>query len=102
MIDGPPEQVTRGFRGEDQSHLLLTYYKKVHSFLCQFSRINEGNTNLTKTESYRLSQKALGQTSIGQIINLMSNDVSRFDKSIAFMHYLLVWPVQVILVTNSP
>ena len=50
-------------------------------------------------QSLRLSQKALGKTSIGQMINLMSNDVIRFDKSVAFMHYLLVGPVQVILVT---
>ncbi len=33
------------------------------------------------------------------MVNVMSNDVSRFDSSATFLHYFLVGPVQVILVT---
>ena len=54
---------------------------------------------LLQKQSIRVSQKALGKTSIGQMVNVMSNDVSRFDSSVPFLHYLLVGPVQVILVT---
>lgn len=46
-----------------------------------------------------LSQKSLGQTTIGQMVNIMSNDVNRFDVSVLFLHYLWVGPIQVIVTT---
>ncbi|KAK0054448.1 multidrug resistance-associated protein 4, partial [Biomphalaria pfeifferi] len=46
----------------------------------------------------RLSNKALGETTIGQIVNLMSNDVNRFDQAVVFLHFLWVGPVQAIAV----
>lgn len=44
-----------------------------------------------------LSQKALGQTTIGQMVNIMSNDVNRFDFSVIFLHYLWIGPVQMLI-----
>ena len=46
-----------------------------------------------------LSQKALGETTIGQMVNLMSNDVNRFDFSVIFLHYLWVGPLQTLIST---
>ena len=45
----------------------------------------------------KLSQKARGQTSAGQVTNLMSNDVNRLDIVPFFMHYLWVGPTQTAL-----
>ena len=44
-----------------------------------------------------LSQKALGQTSVGHVVNLMSNDVRRFD-TFAWTppHFFLIGPVQAV------
>ncbi|BFZ06670.1 hypothetical protein BsWGS_09709 [Bradybaena similaris] len=46
----------------------------------------------------KLSNKALGETTTGQIVNLMSNDVNRFDQAVVFLHFLWVGPLQAIAV----
>lgn len=50
-------------------------------------------------KSLKLSKNALGETTVGQVVNLLSNDVSRLDLSIMFVHYLWVGPLETILVT---
>ncbi|CAI9178851.1 unnamed protein product [Rangifer tarandus platyrhynchus] len=50
-------------------------------------------------KALRLSSSAMGKTTTGQIVNLLSNDVSRFDQVMMFLHYLWVGPLQVIAVT---
>ncbi|XP_027412882.1 multidrug resistance-associated protein 4-like [Bos indicus x Bos taurus] len=47
----------------------------------------------------RLSSSAMGKTTTGQIVNLLSNDVNRFDQVMMFLHYLWVGPLQAIAVT---
>ncbi|XP_060989153.1 ATP-binding cassette sub-family C member 4-like isoform X10 [Dama dama] len=51
-------------------------------------------------KALRLSSSAMGKTTTGQIVNLLSNDVSRFDQVMMFLHYLWVGPLQVIAVTT--
>lgn len=46
-----------------------------------------------------LTRNALGDTTAGQVVNLLSNDVARLEMSVLFVHYLWVGPVQVIVVT---
>ena len=43
----------------------------------------------------RLSKSVLDKAAAGQVINLMSNDVSRFDKFFQFLNYVWVTPFQV-------
>lgn len=42
---------------------------------------------------------ALGETTAGQVVNLMSNDVSRFDVAVIFLHYLWIGPIETFVVT---
>ena len=44
----------------------------------------------------RMSSTAMEQTTTGQIVNLMSNDVTRAEESVAFLNYLWVAPLQMI------
>ncbi|GLG99905.1 Probable multidrug resistance-associated protein lethal(2)03659 [Gryllus bimaculatus] len=41
----------------------------------------------------RLSQSALGRTAAGQMVNLLSNDVSRFDQVSMLLHYMWAAPL---------
>lgn len=49
-------------------------------------------------KSLRLSKTALINTTSGQVVNLLSNDVSRFELIALFSHYLWVGPVETIVV----
>jgi len=46
-----------------------------------------------------LSNKALGETTAGQIINLISNDVNHFDIALQYLHCLWIGPLQTLVVT---
>ncbi|XP_060872041.1 ATP-binding cassette subfamily C member 4-like isoform X2 [Metopolophium dirhodum] len=46
-----------------------------------------------------LSNKALDETTVGQMINLVSNDVNHFDITLNKLHYLWIGPLQTIVVT---
>jgi ATP-binding cassette, subfamily C (CFTR/MRP), member 4 len=45
----------------------------------------------------RLSHVAMGQTTAGQVVNLLSNDVNRFDIAPMFLHFLWIGPLETLL-----
>lgn len=47
----------------------------------------------------KLNKRSLGQASAGQVVNLLSNDVNRFDFVTLALHHLWIMPFQVVLVT---
>lgn len=47
-----------------------------------------------------MSQFSLGETNVGQIINLLTNDANRFDRGIPFLPYIIVAPLQIVSVTG--
>lgn len=61
-------------------------------------KLRVSTCNLVFQKSLRLSKAALGHTTAGQIVNLLSNDVNRFDFGLVFVPYLVVAPVQAIII----
>ncbi|XP_038572955.1 multidrug resistance-associated protein 4-like isoform X2 [Micropterus salmoides] len=45
-----------------------------------------------------LSSESMGRTTTGQIVNLLSNDVNRFDEITLNLHYLWVGPLQAMVI----
>ncbi|XP_050673524.1 ATP-binding cassette subfamily C member 4-like isoform X1 [Leptidea sinapis] len=46
----------------------------------------------------RMSSGALAETTAGQVVNLLSNDVNRFDYAFIYTHFIWLLPLQVIIV----
>ncbi|ODN02105.1 Multidrug resistance-associated protein 4 [Orchesella cincta] len=62
-------------------------------------QIRVATSSLIYRKSLKLSQAAIGKTNVGQMVNLLSNDVNRFDLCVGFLHYLWIAPFQLGLVT---
>ena len=46
----------------------------------------------------RLDKVTAEKTASGQVVNLMSNDVGRFDYLLQYIHFIWVTPIQMIIV----
>lgn len=47
----------------------------------------------------RLDQSSLGQTAAGQLVNLLSNDVDRFDMTPLYLHYIWLMTINLVMGT---
>ncbi|XP_065757968.1 ATP-binding cassette sub-family C member 4-like [Muntiacus reevesi] len=74
-------------------HLCFDYFQRVGM------RFRVAISHMIYCKALRLSNLSMRKTTTGQIVNLLSNDVKRFDQVMMFLHYLWVGPLQAIAVT---
>jgi len=79
---------------------IILYHSAQIEILHSAMKVRVACCSIIYRKSLRLSQRAIGDTTNGQVINLLSNDVSRFDKSATFLHYIWISPLQTIMVTH--
>ncbi|XP_017068567.1 probable multidrug resistance-associated protein lethal(2)03659 [Drosophila eugracilis] len=62
-------------------------------------KMRVGMCSMIYRKALRLSKTALGDTTAGHVVNLMSNDVGRLDLATIFVHYLWVGPLETLFIT---
>ncbi|XP_068628827.1 ATP-binding cassette sub-family C member 4-like [Battus philenor] len=64
-------------------------------FVNTFSlRIKVATSSIIYRKVLRMSQTSLGEVAAGKLVNLLSNDVARFDFAFMFLHYFWLVPIQ--------
>lgn len=70
---------------------MAKFYLKNIYYLCEYS--------VYGFQALCLGHTALGETTVGQVINLISNDANRFDTTLPGIQYLVIGPVQTVMIT---
>ncbi|CAG2104061.1 unnamed protein product, partial [Medioppia subpectinata] len=65
------------------------HHPTVHMMMRLAMRMRSSCCTLMYKKSLRLSRASMAKTTVGQIVNLMSNDMSRFDQYIQYCTYIL-------------
>ncbi|XP_038065585.1 multidrug resistance-associated protein 4-like [Patiria miniata] len=78
--------------------VLITHHACFFGFAITGMRLRTACSGIIFRKALRLSNLALGETTIGQLVNILSNDVNRFDLAVRFLHYFWIAPLQLIIV----
>nr|ASU47346.1 ABCC3 [Cnaphalocrocis medinalis] len=61
-------------------------------------KLRVATSSLMFRKIMRMNNSALGDTAAGKVVNILSNDVQRFDLGLMFLHYIWIIPIQLCVV----
>jgi hypothetical protein len=64
-------------------------------------KIRVACSSLIYRKSLKLSQSVLAEGGVGQMVNLLSNDVGRFDVALSNVHFLWMGPLETLVILGS-
>ncbi|XP_026764672.2 ATP-binding cassette subfamily C member 4-like [Galleria mellonella] len=62
-------------------------------------KLRVATSSLMFRKIMRMNNGSLGETTAGKVVNLLSNDLQRFDMAFLFLHYIWIIPLQLIAVS---
>ncbi|XP_017474879.1 PREDICTED: probable multidrug resistance-associated protein lethal(2)03659 [Rhagoletis zephyria] len=78
---------------------VIAYHPYMLATLHTGMKVRIGLCSMIYRKALRLSRTALGGTTTGQVVNLISNDVGRLDTSLIHIHYLYLGPIVAVIIT---
>ncbi|CAB3237240.1 unnamed protein product [Arctia plantaginis] len=101
-VDSPMSRLDAGLYafamlGINFFSMLLQHHNSI--FVSRFSlKVKVACSSLLYRKLLRISQVSVGEVAGGKLVNLLSNDIARFDYAFMFLHYLWIVPIQAAVV----
>ncbi|XP_050359934.1 ATP-binding cassette sub-family C member 4-like isoform X2 [Nymphalis io] len=78
------------------ANLLAAFFNHHGNFYCQQfgMKLRVATSTVMFRKIMRMNNGSLGETTAGKVVNLLSNDLQRFDLAFLFMHYVWIIPLQ--------
>ncbi|XP_075985107.1 ATP-binding cassette sub-family C member 4-like [Anticarsia gemmatalis] len=79
---------------------LAAYFNHQGVLYCQQfgMKLRVATGSLMFRKIMRMSNGSLGETTAGKVVNLLSNDLQRFDMAFTFLHFVWIIPIQLVAV----
>ncbi|XP_023934406.1 ATP-binding cassette sub-family C member 4 [Bicyclus anynana] len=82
------------------ANLLAAFFNHQGNMYCQQygMKLRVATSTLMFRKIMRMNNGSLGETTAGKVVNLLSNDLQRFDLAFLFLHYVWIIPIQLVVV----